>query len=248
MTVGEAWIRYRNVVRNPGVWWAAAWEALGSLLVLVVMGVVGAGAILGSTSAGHASPHAVVAAILGALPVMLVITAMIGPVFLAGFNGALADAVRGEPVDGMTFWREARAQYGRAWAAMLGSLLLMAALGMVMVLLIATLHAVGGVLAAVLALAWIPLPLRFLALLFVRRLGFASAMRMAMSPDGLGTFWWGSLQAVAVVLVIGMLVGVLGLIPVIGQLLGLAWGVAEVVLVQLWAMELVVDPPAVDPS
>lgn len=232
----EALSLWQRTLKQGAVWSTIVWSLLFTVLLIVLLIAVGAGALasafyhptLGLTSS--VTPAIQPGAAFGALGAIYILLILAGPFLYAGMYGLFGQAVAGEAVSWRSFWTFAVKFYGRAWGAAFLTILWSFALSLVGVVLFLIMHVAGIVIAAVCLVLSIPWFIRMTGGLFVDRLRWGESFkRMFRGPHYGGLLGGTLLGLVAYALVFGLILlliahGALGV--VVYGILALALSVA----------------------
>ncbi len=232
----QAFHYWTAALRQSAIWSVALWTLVFTIILIIALFVVGAGALV--TAFSHPAvagrfPAVQAGHMITGLFVMWLILVAAGPFLAAGIYGLLSQAVLERPITWGSFWPLGRQFYGRAWGLMGFGLLWMLALALVGGVLAGLAHGVGVVITIVLALLSWPLALRMLGGLFVDGLTWTDSFRKIWGLPGYGALWGGGLVAIIAY----------GLLAVIDLVLIKAMGSIGLVLYMLLSLFLVVAAP-----
>ena len=240
----RAWSLWLHILRQGGVWWILVWSFAGTLGLMLLSIMMGAGHAVGwpsvlLTSGGTPAlfDPATFRSLLELFGLLMMLEYTALPLFIAGVFGVLDAAESRRPLTAMSFWQYGHALRDRAWgwiAYVWGVGLTVGAVAVGLTTLLGGSGFWVTVLAGVLALPWM---LRMLGGLFVdhRRWGDSVARSFHGAHYGgvlLGLLMGGGITAL--VLVVGLaLVQVSGVglcilvtLTAAWPLLAPAWGLA----------------------
>ncbi len=232
-----------RTLRQRAVWSMLIWTVVFVLLLMVVLMVLGAGALASAFDHPSFSTPFTVAPhpghLLGGIAAMYLVLLAAGPFVSAGVYGLYGQAVAGVRVTWRSFWTFGAQFYGRAWGLIAFLLIWTAALSLVSTVLVGFLHVIGVLLVGLgFVLSW-PLVMRMMGGLFVDRLSWSASFRAMFQKRHYGGLLGGAvLMLVAYAVLILLAVGLMHAVAVLGFLLYFAMMLFLAVAGPVWVFAL----------
>ncbi len=187
LMLSQAFSLWRKALRSGAVWSAVVWNAVFSLLFMLVTDL--ANPSISSLLFPQADsrqelqmfhPHLLV---LRNLFVVIAAVA-VGPWVFSGVYGLLGQVAAGASVSWRSFGRLARKSYGRLWGLLLFLWIWMLALGLVSLVVLTILHGFGFLIVGILGILSVPGFIRMSGGLFVSRLSWTDSFDNVFTRAG----------------------------------------------------------------
>jgi hypothetical protein len=190
---------------QPAVWTLTLWTALLALIVLGLLYASGDFTLI--TMIAHPSlspvhpPVPIASHIIMVSLTFLVLCIGLGPFWVAGTYGTIADVINERPITWKSFWRNSWQCYAKAWGLIGYTVLLTIIIEAILITTVMSLHFYGIMIAMLVMAVIVPVFLRMMGGIFVRNLSWSHSFREIFRASGYGYLW----LAVIILVIVGFM-------------------------------------------